>query len=579
MNSPDFNPALSAEELEETVELPVLPDTAMSSALAEVDGAPVAGAPEVAPAADVAPATEQRGRLESGLRSLTDNLRTLEEKLRTKSEQLSIFEREVGARDRRIAELEAGAARRDKEINAAGVTTATLLEQISALSGRLAETEAARRQHAEQYARVVSEQSARESALAHAAARLTDLGARSERYSEILQTAEGRRHVYEGMVAEREAHIQSAQEQLVALEQRFATNQLQSQTQEQSLQAELGRQRVSASELEQQLLQAQQSGLSLREELQRQQAGAEQDRQSATRRISALESELAGSAAQAAARQQSLTDTLTAEKTLVSELNSSVDGLRRDLSGMQAQLAAALQNTTRLEAELRDHRDLAEAQQEQLSVARLRADNGAADLVAAEERLRTTEGESRQRELKIEQLTAVEREVRERIARLDRSLEERNALIGRLESEAASSAAVLGNIQHNLETLGNEPVRHSGQTGNNAVLRMTGEKMARLLVRTKGDTSVMHVLGRRTTIGRTPDNDLQIDTESISRHHAVVLVSNDATVIEDLNSTNGVHVNGSKVNRATLNEGDVITIGVTTLRFVLKPVAERATQN
>ncbi len=50
------------------------------------------------------------------------------------------------------------------------------------------------------------------------------------------------------------------------------------------------------------------------------------------------------------------------------------------------------------------------------------------------------------------------------------------------------------------------------------------------------------MLGRKTTIGRTPDNDLMIDAKFISRHHAVILAGPTHTIIEDLNSTNGVLV-------------------------------------
>ncbi len=93
----------------------------------------------------------------------------------------------------------------------------------------------------------------------------------------------------------------------------------------------------------------------------------------------------------------------------------------------------------------------------------------------------------------------------------------------------------------------------------------------RLLVRTEGDSGIVHVLGRRTTIGRTPDNDLSIDAESISRHHAVVLATDTSTVVEDLNSTNGVFVNDVRVTRHELRAGDVLTIGKASFRYVLKP--------
>jgi len=43
----------------------------------------------------------------------------------------------------------------------------------------------------------------------------------------------------------------------------------------------------------------------------------------------------------------------------------------------------------------------------------------------------------------------------------------------------------------------------------------------------------------RLVIGRTPDNDLQIDSKFISRHHCQIVTQADSCLIEDLNSTNG----------------------------------------
>ena len=86
----------------------------------------------------------------------------------------------------------------------------------------------------------------------------------------------------------------------------------------------------------------------------------------------------------------------------------------------------------------------------------------------------------------------------------------------------------------------------------------------------------MHVLGRRTTVGRTPDNDLRIDADFISRHHAVLLVTAHGTIVEDLNSTNGVFVNHTRVTRRTLNEGDLVMFGKSGFRYILKPISEPA---
>jgi FHA domain len=94
-----------------------------------------------------------------------------------------------------------------------------------------------------------------------------------------------------------------------------------------------------------------------------------------------------------------------------------------------------------------------------------------------------------------------------------------------------------------------------------------GDVPARVLLRQEAGEEVRYPLGRRTTIGRTPDNDIQIDTTYISRHHAVVLSNAQDCVIEDLNSTNGVLVNGRRVGRQSLRDGDSLLIGNTTFTF------------
>jgi hypothetical protein len=65
----------------------------------------------------------------------------------------------------------------------------------------------------------------------------------------------------------------------------------------------------------------------------------------------------------------------------------------------------------------------------------------------------------------------------------------------------------------------------------------------------------------RTIIGRTPDNDLQIDSRFVSRHHCQIITKPDSCLVEDLNSTNGIVVKSRRVRRHNLNDGDIITIG------------------
>jgi Type II secretory pathway, component ExeA (predicted ATPase) len=66
----------------------------------------------------------------------------------------------------------------------------------------------------------------------------------------------------------------------------------------------------------------------------------------------------------------------------------------------------------------------------------------------------------------------------------------------------------------------------------------------------------------RFIIGRTSDNDMQVDSKFVSRHHAQLVSTPDGSVVEDLNSTNGVFLNGKRVRRHRLAPGDVIKIGI-----------------
>ena len=88
------------------------------------------------------------------------------------------------------------------------------------------------------------------------------------------------------------------------------------------------------------------------------------------------------------------------------------------------------------------------------------------------------------------------------------------------------------------------------------------EVLARIIVAHAGE----HVEERplrlgRLIIGRTVDNDLQVESKFISRHHCQIVTTAEGSVLEDLNSTNGVYVKSKRVRRHNLNDGDVIQLG------------------
>lgn len=69
------------------------------------------------------------------------------------------------------------------------------------------------------------------------------------------------------------------------------------------------------------------------------------------------------------------------------------------------------------------------------------------------------------------------------------------------------------------------------------------------------------------TIGRLPDNAVQIDNLAVSGHHAKIYWDQDKYIIEDNNSLNGTYVNNVRINRHTLKDGDSVLIGKHTLAF------------
>jgi hypothetical protein len=162
-------------------------------------------------------------------------------------------------------------------------------------------------------------------------------------------------------------------------------------------------------------------------------------------------------------------------------------------------------------------------------------------------------------------ITSLQEETRvslERARALEADLHAAEDFILRLEADLRVKSARLDELAN---------ARKDG--GASAIDEAVPGGAAPLFIRTD-ESEAVHVLGRKTTIGRTPENDVQIDAQYISRHHAMILSGPTDTIIEDLNSTNGVIVNGRRVLRQTLKDGDIVLIGDVPFRFAAAP--ERA---
>jgi Protein of unknown function (DUF3662)/FHA domain len=73
--------------------------------------------------------------------------------------------------------------------------------------------------------------------------------------------------------------------------------------------------------------------------------------------------------------------------------------------------------------------------------------------------------------------------------------------------------------------------------------------------------------GSRVVIGRSRDCDVTLEDANVSRRHAELRREGASWVVADLGSTNGVKVNGQRVNEQPLSAGDEITLGLERLTF------------
>ena len=74
----------------------------------------------------------------------------------------------------------------------------------------------------------------------------------------------------------------------------------------------------------------------------------------------------------------------------------------------------------------------------------------------------------------------------------------------------------------------------------------------------------------RMSIGRAPDNTVQIDASYISRHHCQVLTVENVSTIEDLGSVNGLFFNGKAVKSHILKHADEIALGEHRLKYLVR---------
>ncbi len=93
--------------------------------------------------------------------------------------------------------------------------------------------------------------------------------------------------------------------------------------------------------------------------------------------------------------------------------------------------------------------------------------------------------------------------------------------------------------------------------------------MAKLILSLDGQLIKEFTLSKeRTTIGRKPHNDIQIDNLAVSGEHAIIMTILNDSFLEDLGSTNGTLVNGQPVKKHFLQSNDTVEIGKYKLKYM-----------
>ena len=578
-------------DLETTAELPVLDVASYEAARSNNTDTWVAPSPLAREAPEeFAPAKPPvTAKLEVSLHALSDNLREVEERLKRKGERLAEIEKTLTQANGERTVFEQRARQLDGELAQARAAATSAEARVTELQRNLEERETANRTLQSHDKDVEVKLALHDKALSLVQRDLTQAQELAATYLEALRSAEGRRGILQdlssGLYAEiddRDTKLSHVSGQLTSANARvrdLESKLIDRGAQLAQLERELGGLRATVAS----------AAADSRKTLEQRQA--EQERIAAERAtliesVNGLESKLAEANSRANERD---TAARTAQ-TRAEELEAAGAGLRKRAEQLESELgtirtelqqrATALQDagternefTARVaasEARVKDLEHRIEEQQDFVRV--LQADSNASvarakelegDLRAAEDMLHRLETELRTRVTRMEELEKTNREWRVTVEEARTALTERDSLIHRLEEETANSAVLLGSIQQRLESTGSHEISHDGDK--------------RLLIRSEGDSEVVHVLTRKTSVGRTPDNDLQIDAKFISRHHAVILAGPAHTIIEDLNSTNGVLVNGRRITRQTLKDGDSVVIGKTMFRFAVRPVADRS---
>ena len=153
---------------------------------------------------------------------------------------------------------------------------------------------------------------------------------------------------------------------------------------------------------------------------------------------------------------------------------------------------------------------------------------------------------------------------------LDQKLATKSEAISILLAEIAKKAEWIdpvGEIEKVIQDIDERLSEHKSKI-NQAERTPSAERVSRVLIGTVDNQNLRFPLFKKSlTIGRTRDNDIQINAVYVSRRHAVIQTDSGVTRIIDWGSKNGIRVNSASVSEHFLCHGDTIIIGDVRFRY------------
>lgn len=155
---------------------------------------------------------------------------------------------------------------------------------------------------------------------------------------------------------------------------------------------------------------------------------------------------------------------------------------------------------------------------------------------------------------------------------LETRMSEASAENAQLLAELNSKSAQINGYKKRLAALRRTPSdceqSSSGRARGARIVPGSQDEEHWVLVGLDGVVSDTYIVVDGTVnIGSSPDNDVQIQSQFISRHHAQLVKTDKGCVLGDLKSMNGTFINSRRINRRMLRVGDIVTIGKNRFRY------------